>query len=240
MSTQNTQLTAHNSGTKSRANTGFTLIELLVVIAIIAILAAILFPVFATAREKARSISCLSNMKQLGTATYLYIQDYDETFPLDGHSTNEDSWVFNLDAYIKNKQILRCPSDTSTNWYPRPAGDFTAARFTSYGTNMWMAPLLAGDTSTTHGYTRLVSISSPASTIYSAEMAKNITEDHFEAPWWRPDNTDYVYDTPGTNLDYTRHQGGSNYFFCDGHAKWMRFDQTFADSGRVDLYDPRR
>lgn len=64
-----------------RHRLGFTLIELLVVIAIIAILAAVLFPVFAQAREKARSISCLSNIKQIGTSTALYVQDYDETFP---------------------------------------------------------------------------------------------------------------------------------------------------------------
>ncbi len=225
---------------KASGSQGFTLIELLVVIAIIAILAAILFPVFASAREKARSTVCLSNMKQLGTATYLYVQDYDETFPLDGHTTNEDSWVFNLDAYIKNKQILRCPSDTSTNWYPRSPGTFTAARFTSYGTNMWMAPLLAGESGNgTHGYTKLASIVSPAATIYSAELSKNITEDHFHCAWWRPDNPDYIYETPGTALDYKRHQQGANYFFCDGHAKWMRFEQTFSVNGRVDLYDPR-
>src|SRR5436305_5829833 len=65
-----------------KQNRAFTLIELLVVIAIIAILAAILFPVFAQAREKARSISCLSNTKQLGLAVMMYVQDYDETFPL--------------------------------------------------------------------------------------------------------------------------------------------------------------
>jgi prepilin-type N-terminal cleavage/methylation domain-containing protein len=67
---------------------GFTLIELLVVIAIIAILAAILFPVFAQAREKARSISCLSNLKQSGLATLMYVQDYDETFPINLYINN--------------------------------------------------------------------------------------------------------------------------------------------------------
>src|SRR5438445_6231709 len=86
---------------------GFTLIELLVVIAIIAILAAILFPVFALAREKARSSMCLSNQKQLGTAMMMYIQDYDERFPtwLDDvskdadHPNGKNTWVENLQPY---------------------------------------------------------------------------------------------------------------------------------------------
>src|SRR5687768_9156779 len=65
-----------------QARRAFTLIELLVVIAVIAILAAILFPVFAQAREKARAVSCLSNMKQIGTTAMMYVQDYDEQFPL--------------------------------------------------------------------------------------------------------------------------------------------------------------
>ena len=74
----------------------FTLIELLVVIAIIAILAAILFPVFAQAREKARQTSCLSNMKQLGTATMMYVQDYDERMPSDANTTRPDGSILNL------------------------------------------------------------------------------------------------------------------------------------------------
>lgn len=107
--------------TRSRTGLrGFTLIELLVVIAIIAILAAILFPVFATAREKARGTSCLSNMKQICTAVQMYAQDYDEmlhrirnwNFPYDP-VTNKWAWGAQdmLNPYIKNEQMWKCPSD---------------------------------------------------------------------------------------------------------------------------------
>lgn len=99
------------------ARTAFTLIELLVVIAIIAILAAILFPVFAQAREKARSASCLSNLKQAGTALLMYVQDYDETFPISyyqGRDTGGSActvlYYHELYPYQKNVEILRCPS----------------------------------------------------------------------------------------------------------------------------------
>ncbi len=93
---------------------GFTLIELLVVIAIIAILAAILFPVFARAREKARQTSCLSNVKQMSLGMLMYVQDYDEKFPYYAQgSYTVDPWVFwphQLQPYIKNWQVYRCPS----------------------------------------------------------------------------------------------------------------------------------
>jgi prepilin-type N-terminal cleavage/methylation domain-containing protein len=103
---------------KTQSRKGFTLIELLVVIAIIAILAAILFPVFAQAREQARKASCLSNCKQLGLATQMYAQDYDDTLPGWPDPSKHPlyaTWgwalvVPLLDAYVKNTNIWSCPS----------------------------------------------------------------------------------------------------------------------------------
>src|SRR5579871_4466808 len=98
-----------------RARFGFTLIELLVVIAIIAILAAILFPVFAAAREKARQTACLSNLKQVGLAAQMYAQDYDENFVHtelggDVSDANERYWGDMLQPYLTSWQVLVCPS----------------------------------------------------------------------------------------------------------------------------------
>lgn len=141
----------------SRRIKAFTLIELLVVIAIIAILAAILFPVFAQAREKARSISCLSNEKQLGLGMMMYIQDYDETFPF-AWGNPAGTWSQTIDPYVKNggaapkdskgnvtfdaaKGIYHCPSDSV-------GGDDNSLSYSTnanllggdQGQNSWMAP----------------------------------------------------------------------------------------------------
>jgi prepilin-type N-terminal cleavage/methylation domain-containing protein/prepilin-type processing-associated H-X9-DG protein len=110
-----------------KSSKGFTLIELLVVIAIIAILAAILFPVFAQAREKARAISCLSNMKQIGLSLLMYVQDYDEQFPAGSKlsypngPTNYNyveagvGWAGQIYPYTKSAAILKCPDDSTSN-----------------------------------------------------------------------------------------------------------------------------
>ncbi len=147
---------------------GFTLIELLVVIAIIAILAAILFPVFARARENARRSSCQSNLKQIGIGFLQYVQDYDEKYPsvyvsLDGNTTYDppatavaaatadQGWAQTLQPYMKSTQIFQCPSETNppvTNgfngytdyWMNNLASNQNQARF-----NAVSQTVLAGD-----------------------------------------------------------------------------------------------
>jgi prepilin-type N-terminal cleavage/methylation domain-containing protein/prepilin-type processing-associated H-X9-DG protein len=96
-----------------QSRNGFTLIELLVVIAVISILAAILFPVFARARENARRASCQSNLKQIGLGLQQYMDDYDEKVPYADDDNGGPYWKDNIYPYVKNYQIFRCPSDTS-------------------------------------------------------------------------------------------------------------------------------
>jgi prepilin-type N-terminal cleavage/methylation domain-containing protein/prepilin-type processing-associated H-X9-DG protein len=117
--------------TRRRESDGFTLIELLVVIAIIAILAAILFPVFAQAREKARQTACMSNCKQIGTGLMMYTQDYDETYPaanavippINGGTNSTIPIDAQLTSYLKNAAVWACPSDSNMMYTEDPSGN---------------------------------------------------------------------------------------------------------------------
>jgi prepilin-type processing-associated H-X9-DG protein len=194
------------------------LIELLVVIAIIAVLAAILFPVFAQAREKARGITCISNGRQIGMALQLYVQDHDETLPLNSHQGAAASWLLTLQPYTRNSLLYRCPSDHSGNWTAPLAGQ-TAVRRSSYGIN----GLVNGKS--------LASITAPAECVYLGELGDNRTGDHLHPSLWlRPGGTGTL--DPLLEVATLRHQGGAGYVFVDGHARWHRFEQTWSPPGR--------
>jgi prepilin-type N-terminal cleavage/methylation domain-containing protein/prepilin-type processing-associated H-X9-DG protein len=189
---------------------GFTLIELLVVIAIIAILAAILFPVFARAREKARQTSCLSNVKQYGLGIMMYAQDYDEIlvrayqYNPAGPPTscgNLFGWWHMLEPYVKNQQLKVCPSGSHTCVWNTPI---------SYGINAVVANQ------------SLPSVQNPADVIYLFDNPAYLEI-------WNPDQ--YAdYSTNCTSQGRSgciakRHNDGFNANFCDGHAKWIRMSK---------------
>lgn len=158
----------------SGARLGFTLIELLVVIAIIAILAAILFPVFAQAREKARQTTCISNCKQIGNAAMMYIQDYDETMPRFFTSAAESatlargSWVRMLEPYHKSYDAFRCPNmvDAGTIWQARLPANISL--WEGYGWNVDYMNFSADCSDFVDGQgpgTKLARIAKPADTV---------------------------------------------------------------------------
>ncbi len=174
---------------------GFTLIELLVVIAIIAILAAILFPVFARAREKARQTSCLSNLKQIGLAETMYQQDYDErTASYQSHPAAASDYNVRamLEPYLMNEQIWACPSHDAAY---------------SYGPN-----ITGVSSNGTTGHTYLYCFRRVASFQYPAETA--IFADS-GGSWWRRHSSGSL-----ERMEF-RHNDGANVAYLDGHAKWV-------------------
>lgn len=205
---------------RRRRVSAFTLIELLVVIAIIAILAAILFPVFAQARDKARASACLSNMKQLGLGLQMYSQDYDETMPpantvYDFAAPNAlPNFLGSLVPYTKNKQIFWCPSaaNASSAGYAAAGYDPTLLSKSNYmGNGVVMGRTIAA-------------VPTPADIIYCQENNLN-----WNYAWLRPaksTTTKYSWWHWEKGIEkkeqYSNiHFNGGNMVFADGHAKYM-------------------
>lgn len=203
---------------------GFTLIELLVVIAIIAILAAILFPVFARAREAARKTACTSNVKQLMTAELMYVQDYDETYQnsytdlskaipgagggADGSNVNW--WRFNLQPYVKNWGVFVCPSGPKVADPSYPGTQL----INHYGIN---GNLLGKS---------MAAVQSPASVIcvgdslhWVGQGCNGLWYVYAGTGGWKDPCTSPPSNQTAAN---TRHNEGSNLGFADGHAKWYK------------------
>ena len=191
---------------------GFTLIELLVVIAIIAILAAILFPVFARAREAARTSSCLSNNRQYATATLMYVQDYDESFPMSAYvaSTCVSTFYQVVDPYVKNKEITQCPSEKDAMRLTDVVGVPCTGTppFNSYSVNH---AVFANGFFPNVQTTSLAAIPKPAETVMSYDG--NVT---FGATPF----------SPQVQIVQARHSENFNANFVDGHARNIHATQV--------------
>ena len=211
---------------KSRKS-AFTLIELLVVIAIIAILAAILFPVFARARENARKASCMSNMKQIGLGIMQYTQDYDERFPQRyygdaGNRQQANTWRRNIFPYVKSTQLFSCPSNTNNTIL---ADDSTPTNLSNAGLPA-DSPLFyrsyAINGANTFGGTP------PSEYVVGASLSQIpmtseciLVAEHSQG---RAYTGDMANDSSWGDPTYVfkGHLNFCNFLFCDGHVKAMK------------------
>ncbi len=213
-----------NNNSKTRS--AFTLIELLVVIAIIAILAAILFPVFARARENARRSSCSSNIKQIGLGFQQYIQDYDEKYPqIRAGATNASGWAIQMQPYLKSSQIFQCPSENNS---PANTNASIPATYGDTGyTDYWYNARLGGASQ--------ARIDQVSSTVINGDGTSSSASYAFDGQNIEDDGTAFTAPTvvtTGTGTRVTlqpnrgdfglRHLDGLNYGFADGHVKWLK------------------
>lgn len=190
-----------------RDNAGFTLIELLVVIAIIAILASLLLPALGQARQRGRNITCINQLKQLGLAAALYADDNDDSLPGSAHSGA--SWRRTLAPYVESNLLYRCSMDRNLS------------RLTSYSINDFLTRKPFG--APTINFSMLGSVPSPSDTFYIGEAHEEETggTDHFHfadasAGGFEPESF-------ASQVAVTRHLGGANYLFVDGHVETMRW-----------------
>jgi len=210
---------------------GFTLIELLVVIAIIALLAAILFPVFGRARENARRISCMSNMKQIGLGILQYSQDYDEFLPPSRNSPAgvATPWQWIIQPYLKSTQLFKCPSNQQTGRVLNttysgndiPRSYYSNAGYTTQTYGPGGTRPMADNASQ-----KLAALESTSTTILIAEREDYSNKASANTYNDKLNDSREIFDSTNNRTYLTNHLGMSTYTFADGHAKAMKPSAT--------------
>jgi prepilin-type N-terminal cleavage/methylation domain-containing protein/prepilin-type processing-associated H-X9-DG protein len=215
---------------RHKSKTGFTLIELLVVIAIIAILAAILFPVFARARENARRASCQSNLKQIGLGFAQYTQDYDEHYPVYIPSNGVSGarpygWADALDPYLKSTQIFQCPSESTG-----PVASPESSGYTDYAYNLWIGGYYTTSSASRQAGLSLSVLTQPTLSVMLCDFQTGTAFSYVTGgnPGYADSGTFYApVDTGLAKVPKApRHLDGGNFAFADGHVKWFKGNPT--------------
>jgi prepilin-type N-terminal cleavage/methylation domain-containing protein/prepilin-type processing-associated H-X9-DG protein len=239
---------------------GFTLIELLVVIAIIAILAAILFPVFARAREQARKASCQSNLKQIGLAIAMYVQDYDETYPMAymGYAAPNPDWFGNNNSYsqywymifqpyVKNKQLFVCPTAGQIQGSGGYGWNICGTKYTGSsdgkGNGFGYNAASVQTETPTGDFVKLSEVQESSNTVIVADPPSN----------GYSNNGNYFYPSSSAGRNYlpvlhggqvgpftgggtvSSYEGGGNYLFADGHVKYVTNGQAWAHNSMFNV-----
>lgn len=233
----------------SNLKRAFTLIELLVVIAIIAILAAILFPVFASAKLAAKRTTEISNLKQVGTAYVMYEADNDDAFPMHSFPTKRAAWPVQIQPYMKSWQLLHSPLDQSKYWAPAgtnpPTPNSSDAdpvwtyRWTSYLVNAYLTGGIINNLGAKSTWQTATALNSPANVIQHAVARDDVApHDHFHPFYWgNPSEWDdnemegitwdaNKQETKELMFDSISMKGGS-YLYVDGHAKRGAWTQLY-------------
>lgn len=206
----------------TRRKTAFTLIELLVVIGIVAVLSSVVLPVYSKSQQRALSVKCLGNLRQIGTASMAYASDHDMTLPVTSHQAQQGgkSWTITLQDYAGGKIVFRCPCDENKT------------RTYTYAINDFLTPDPSGAPPGLD-FSRLTRVELPAQTVLFAEASATYTNsDHFHFAEYYGGHVaaaDFA-----SQVAVQRHRSAANYVFADGHMEtptWLAVQALLAKPG---------
>jgi len=249
----------HKHTTSCRS--GFTLIELLVVIAIIAILAAILFPVFARAREQARKASCQSNLKQIGLSIAMYVQDFDETYPMANMSYSAPNrdwygdddlhsalWYTVMAPYVKNRQLYVCPTAGQIQYSGGYNWNISGTKYTAsdLGNGFGFSASETGDRRETPngGFVTMSMVQEPSNTVIVGDPSSNGYNSNGYCLYIAASFSYYPVLHGGQVGPFTgkspvvapsNMEGGGNYLFADGHVKYVAARAAWANNSMFNV-----